>query len=117
MGTKIAERITTTSLGLKSVDRSGFIRFGVNGRGKSSNETLTDGKEEEEEESLVTRSMDRFLEKQTAESIRQTMQAQEDIFKQQVHTYIYNIYMNLVFHQSSFVFSFAVFVPLFRFFF
>lgn len=87
MGTKIAERLTTTSLGLKSVDRSGFIRFGVNGRGKSSNETLTDGKEEEEEESLVTRSMDRFLEKQTAESIRQTMQAQEDIFKQQVHTY------------------------------
>uniref|UniRef100_A0A1J3EWL7 Uncharacterized protein n=1 Tax=Noccaea caerulescens TaxID=107243 RepID=A0A1J3EWL7_NOCCA len=107
MGTKIAERITTTSLGLKSVDRSGFIRFGVNGRGKSSNETLTDGKEEEEEESLVTRSMDRFLEKQTAESIRQTMQAQEDIFKQQVrelHT-VYNtqkMMMDQLKHRSQY---------------
>ncbi|CAA7062419.1 unnamed protein product [Microthlaspi erraticum] len=46
---------------------------------------MTDDKEKKEQEaSFVTRSMDRFLEKQTAESIRQTMQAQEDIFKQQV---------------------------------
>lgn len=88
MGTKIVERITTNTLGLKSVDRSGFIRFGVNGRRKSSKETLIDDKEEEEEGVSIIRSMDRFLEKQNAESIRHTMQAQEDIFKQQVR-YIY----------------------------
>lgn len=84
MGTKIVERITTDPRGLKSVDHSGFIRFGVNGRRKSSKETLTDDKEEEEEAVFLLRSMDRILEKQKAESIRHTMQAQEDIFKQQV---------------------------------
>lgn len=81
MGTKIVERITTNQSGLKSVDHSGFIRFVVNGRQESSKETLTD---EEEEGVFILRSMDRFLEKQNAESIRHTMQAQEDIFKQQV---------------------------------
>lgn len=37
--------------------------------------------------------MDRFLEKQSAESIRRTMQAQEDLFKQQVRELhrVYNI--------------------------
>ncbi|KAG7534578.1 hypothetical protein ISN45_Aa08g021160 [Arabidopsis thaliana x Arabidopsis arenosa] len=84
MGTKIVERITTNPRGLKSVDHSGFIRFVVNGRQESSKETLTDEKEEEEEGVFILRSMDRFLEKQNAESIRNTMQAQEDIFKQQV---------------------------------
>lgn len=85
MGTKIIERITTNPRGLKRVDHSGFIRFVVNGRQESSKETLTDEKEEEEEEGVfILRSMDRFLEKQNAESIRSTMQAQEDIFKQQV---------------------------------
>jgi hypothetical protein len=87
MGTKIVERITTNQSGLKSVDHSGFIRFVVNGRQESSKETLTD---EEEEGVFILRSMDRFLEKQNAESIRHTMQAQEDIFKQQVrYTCIY----------------------------
>ncbi|ESQ42668.1 hypothetical protein EUTSA_v10014550mg [Eutrema salsugineum] len=93
MGTKIVERITTNSLGLKSVDRSGFIRFGVNGQRRSSKETLTTDDKEEEEGVFVIRSMDRFLEKQNAESIRHTMQAQEDIFKQQVRELhrVYNI--------------------------
>lgn len=88
MGTKIVEGITTNPLGLKSVDRSGFIRFGVNGRRKSAKETLRDETKEEEEEVIIVKSMDRVLDKQNAESIRHTMQAQEDIFKQQVHIYI-----------------------------
>ncbi|CAH8382954.1 unnamed protein product [Eruca vesicaria subsp. sativa] len=90
MGTKIAKRITTYSFGIESVDCSGFVRFGVNGQRKSSKETLKDQKEEEER---VIRSMDRFLEKQNAESIRRTMQAQEDLFKQQVRELhrVYNI--------------------------
>ncbi|CAH2069644.1 unnamed protein product, partial [Thlaspi arvense] len=108
MGTKFVERTTTNSLGLKSVDCSGFIRFGVNGQRKSSKETLTEDKEEEEEEGVfVIRSMDRFLEKQNAESIRHTMQAQEDIFKQQVRELhkVYNIQkmmMNQLKHRSQY---------------
>ncbi|KAF8102593.1 hypothetical protein N665_0198s0291 [Sinapis alba] len=92
MGTKIVERITTNSFGLESVDCSGFVRFGVDGQRKSSKEKLTDDKEEEAGV-FVLRSMDRFLEKQNAESIRRTMQAQEDLFKQQVRELhrVYNI--------------------------
>lgn len=86
MGIKIVEPTTTNSFGLKSVDRSGFIRFGVNGQRKSSKETLTDNKEKEEGD-FVIKSMDRSLEKQKAESIRHTMQTQEDVFKQQVYIY------------------------------
>ncbi|KAJ0246064.1 hypothetical protein HA466_0176500 [Hirschfeldia incana] len=83
MGTKTVEPITTNSFGLKSSERSGFIRFGVHGQRKSSTVTLIDSKEEEERH-FVIRSMDRSLEKQKAESIRNTMQTQEDVFKQQV---------------------------------
>ena len=36
----------------------------------------------------LQRPMDRSLEKQKAESIRHTMQTQEDVFKQQVRIYI-----------------------------
>lgn len=35
MGTMIVEPITTNSFELKSVNRGGFIRFGVNGQRKS----------------------------------------------------------------------------------
>lgn len=99
MGTKIVERITTNSFGLESVDCSGFVRFGVDGQRKSSKQKLTDDKEEKGV--FFLRSMDRFLEKQNAESIRRTMQAQEDLFKQQVrllthNTCIYRIHMDLV---------------------
>ena len=87
MGTKIVEPITTNSFGLKSVNRGGFIRFSVNGQRKSSKDTLTYNKEEEEKD-FVIRPMDRSLEKQKAESIRHTMQTQEDVFKQQVRIYI-----------------------------
>ncbi|KAF8086400.1 hypothetical protein N665_0627s0012 [Sinapis alba] len=90
MGTKIIE--PTNSFGLKSVDRSGFIIFGVNGQRKSSKETLTENIEEEEGD-FVIRSMDRSLENQKAESIRHTMQTQDDVFKQQVRELhrVYNI--------------------------
>lgn len=112
MGTKIVEQITTNSFGLESVNCSGFVRFGVDGQRKSSTKKLTDDKEEEGV--FVLRSMDRFLEKQNAESIRRTMQAQEDLFKQQVrYTYTYTciycthcIHMDLVI-QSGFVFCFG----------
>lgn len=108
MGTKIVEPITTNSSGLKSAERSGFIRFGVHGQRKSSKVTLTDNKEEEEGD-FVIRSMDRSLEKQKAELIRHTMQTQEDVFKQQVRVYtlyihIYNntcIYLVLLFNLVS----------------
>ncbi|KAJ0266874.1 hypothetical protein HA466_0007970 [Hirschfeldia incana] len=91
MGTKIVEKITSNSFGLESVDFSGFVRFGVDGQRKSATKKLTDDKEEEAV--FVLRSMDRFLEKQNAESIRRTMQAQEDLFKQQVRELhrVYNI--------------------------
>ncbi|XP_010443418.1 PREDICTED: ras guanine nucleotide exchange factor Q-like [Camelina sativa] len=107
MGTKTGERIRTNPLGLKSVDRSGFISFGVNGRGKSSKDTLTDDKEEEQGGVSIIRSMDRFLEKQNAESIRHTMQAQEDTFKQQVRELhrVYNtqkMMMNQLKHRSQY---------------
>ncbi|EOA13898.1 hypothetical protein CARUB_v10027014mg [Capsella rubella] len=107
MGTKIVERIRTNPLGLKSVDHSGFIRFGVNGRRKSPKKTLTDDKEEEQERVSVITPMDRFLEKQNAESIRHTMQTQEDIFKQQVRELhrVYNtqkMMMNQLKHRSQY---------------
>ncbi|CAN8253065.1 unnamed protein product [Cochlearia groenlandica] len=75
MGTKTGDRKTTNPLGLKSIERSRFITFGVNGKRKSSKETLTNNN---------NKSMDRFLEKQNVETIRYTMKAQEDVFKQQV---------------------------------
>ncbi|CAH8338212.1 unnamed protein product [Eruca vesicaria subsp. sativa] len=104
MGTKIVEPVTTNSFGLKTVDRTGFIRFGVNGQRKSSKETLTDNKEEEGD--FVIRSMDRSLERQKAGSIRHTMQTQEDVFKQQVRELhrVYNIQkmmMNQLKHRSQ----------------
>ncbi|XP_010536903.1 PREDICTED: homeobox protein 5-like [Tarenaya hassleriana] len=78
MGTEIIERIAINPLPESNI-KIGFRRIGDRRRCRQSKE-LTG----EDEGRFRVRPMDRFLDKQNIESIRKTMQAQEDIFKHQV---------------------------------